>query len=103
MKRKKNRAGESPSGEPLHVIRRKPSPPPPPPPPRVVLPDQLLHGLEAKKRELQGITDEITQFFRLCPGVKSVEVPLAFDGEGKLLGIGTGGAITLKVTVKVER
>ncbi|MCX7981674.1 MAG: hypothetical protein N2572_02040 [Syntrophales bacterium] len=103
MARKKNKKGESTRPEPLHVIRRKPSPPSPPLPPRVISPDQLKQGLEEKKRELQGITDEITQFFRICPGVKAVEVPFAFNGEGKFIGVGTGGVITLKITVQVER
>lgn len=103
MKKKKSIGKESPRREPLHVIRRKPSPPAPPPPPKVVSPEKLKRGLEEKKRDLQTATDDLTQFFRICPGVKEVEVPLSFDNEGKFLGFGMGGAITMKIHVKVER
>lgn len=89
--------------ERLHVLRRKPTPPALPLPPKVISSEQLKHGLEEKKREIQSTTEEVQQFFRLCPGVKEVEVPLTFDKEGKFLGIGTGGTLVLKVHVKVEK
>jgi len=69
----------------------------------VITPSQLKAGLEGGKRELQAITDELVQFFRTCPGVREVQVALAFNQEGKFLGIGTGAPITLKIQVKVEK
>lgn len=89
--------------EPLHVIRRRPEPPSPALPPRMVSPVKLKEGLEEAAKTLQAIADTVARTLEPCKAVKEVELPIGFNLEGRLVGIGTGAPVTIRVVIKIPQ
>jgi len=90
-----------PKREPLHVIRRRPAPPSPPLPPRMVSPAKLQAGIEEGAQSLRALSEAISRTLGSAKNLTEVDIPVGFDLDGHLIGIGTGAPVTIRLVVKV--
>lgn len=66
-----------------------------------VPPEKIRFGLTKAKTEIQKLMEELAE---LTDGytVSEIELAASFSADGKFLGIGVGGATTIKVRFKPE-
>lgn len=67
----------------------------------VVVPaSKLSAGIEASKEQIKKSLQNITSIFTQDFEVAEVELSVSFSAEGKFLGFGGGGAMSLKIKIK---
>ena len=61
-----------------------------------VLPKKIRSGIERSKEEISKLMKELSD---LTDGyeIKEIELAVSFSADGKFLGIGVGGATTIKI------
>jgi hypothetical protein len=67
--------------------------------PKPVTPSKIRRGVNKAKGQIGTMVESIVDVVTAEYKVQSVQFSLSFDAEGKVLGIGVGGAATVTVTV----
>lgn len=65
-----------------------------------VAPAKIRDGISAARTDILSVLDEVTDISSDDDFiVKEIELTLGFDENGKFLGIGTGGAASVKIVL----
>jgi hypothetical protein len=69
----------------------------------VVPPSKLRKGFAKAKDEINGIIDEIIDTMTEDYVISEIEINASFSADGKFMGIGVGGAASIKIKVTPDR
>ena len=64
-----------------------------------IKPSKLKTGFSKAKKEIDGLADEMISSMNGDYEIKEIELSASFSADGKFLGIGVGGAATIKVKI----
>lgn len=66
----------------------------------IVEPTAIKKGLEKAKEQLRSMIDEFSQVLILDGHtISEIELSVSFDASGKFLGVGIGGATSIKIKI----
>jgi hypothetical protein len=68
-----------------------------------VPPSKLRKGFAKAKKEINGIIDEIIDTMTENYVISEIEFNASFSADGKFMGIGVGGAASIKIKVTPDR
>lgn len=69
----------------------------------IVPPGRLRQGFAKAKEEINGIIDEIIDTMTEDYVISEIELNASFSADGKFMGIGVGGAASIKIKVTPDR
>jgi hypothetical protein len=64
-----------------------------------VPPARIKKGIAAARESLRGVLDEFEDFLTTEYAIKDIQLEIAFSAKGEFLGLGVGGATSIKVTI----
>jgi hypothetical protein len=67
---------------------------------KVVPPSKFASGLEASQKQIRHSLSELASVFTQDFEVSEIELSVSFSADGKFLGFGVGGAMSVKVKIK---
>jgi hypothetical protein len=68
--------------------------------PTVVSPGRLQAGIESAKNQIKGTLQNLAAVFTEDFEVAEIELSVTFSADGKFLGFGTGGAMSIMVRIR---
>jgi hypothetical protein len=69
----------------------------------IVPPSRLRKGFAKAKEEINGIIEEIIDTMTEDYVISEIEFNASFSADGKFMGIGVGGAASIKIKVTPDR
>lgn len=73
--------------------------PVPPRPQKTVSAAALKRGFEKAKDEIAGMCDEMSSLMTSRYNIGKVQLTVSFNEAGEFIGFGTGGAVSIKITI----
>jgi hypothetical protein len=71
--------------------------------PSYVTTGKLQKGIESAKDQIKGTLQNIAAVFTQDFEVSEIELSVTFTADGKFLGFGTGGAMSVKVKIQPSK
>ena len=69
----------------------------------VVCPEQLKKGVKKARKQIMGITQEISGIAGKDDTIREIEFSASFGADGRFLGIGTGGEASIKIKMSPKK
>lgn len=68
----------------------------------IVSADKLRQGLRRSQDEINDMVSDIISSLKVNKNIRSVEIDLGFDSNGKFIGVGSGADASVRIKVETE-